>query len=201
MYLTSYFGEEITVKRSTICKLSIACAVLCGIIGGISVAPIVVSIILAIVAFICLLLCVIVYIFGGIIWLFTIGKVNVFGFASSLSGFGIGLFNFIGPVANFSFNYITPIAGGIALCVGVLGIILSAVGISKANKRQQQNNELPAPSTASEDGQTADTAKKKHKKKTEKGVCVASLVVCIVFSVIAAIAIAVAVIAVNAAWV
>ena len=180
------------MKRSTLCKLSIACAVCCGIIGGASVAPIVVSVILAIVAFLCLLLCVLVYIFGGLIWLFTIGKVNVFSFASALSGFGLGLFNFIGPVANFSFHYITPIAGGIAIGIGVLGIILSSIGISRAKK--QQPEELPAPVETDEQ---ANGSKKKAKKKTEKGACIASLTVSIVFTVISIIAIAVAAIAVN----
>lgn len=193
------------MKRSAICKLSIACAVFCGIIGGISIAPVVVAAIFALVALICLFGCVIVFIAAIFVWLFSIGQANIFNYASMLADWGLGLFNFIGPVAKFSFTYITPISGWIAIGIGVLGIILSSVGISIAKKQSSQtelqSNSLGANTvTVSDDGtQEADTAKKKKvkKKKSDKAACTASLVVCIVFSVVAVIAMLVASLAIT----
>ena len=187
------------MNRSTICKLSIACAVCCGVISGLSIAPLVVAAIFALVAFICLLGCTIIFIVGMFVWLFSVGQANIFGYASTLADFGLGLFNFITPVAKFSFTYITPIAGWIAVGMGVLGIILSSVGISIAKKQQPQTelqgNPLGASYSLSTYGAPgASTDKKQHvkKKKTNKGACTASLVVCIVFSVVAIIAICLA---------
>ena len=194
------------MDRSKICKASIAFAVCCAIICGVAIAPLIVSIILALVALICLLCCVLVFIIGGFVWLFTVGQVNIFDFGRSLADFGLGLFNFMSPVAQFSLNYITPIAGGIAIGLGILGIIFSSVGISRAKLQKQssetdESGQLP-PSTATTDVEAADTDKKKiKKKKTEKGACVASLAVSIVFSVLAIIAIAASVIALSAGWI
>lgn len=188
-------------KRSAVCKLSIALAVCCAVICGVAITPLIFSAAIALIALICLLCCVLVVIFGLFIWLFSAGQVNVFGFATSLADFGTGLFNFISPVAKFCFNYVTPIAGWIALGVGVLGIIFSSVGISAANKNQPkaevvENREVPE-SLAPTNGEGEGGKKKAKKKRTEKGACVASLVVCIVFSVLATLSIAVAAVAVK----
>ena len=190
------------MNRSTICKLSIACAVCCGVIGGISIAPVVAAVIFALIAFICLLGCVVVFIAGLFVWLFSFGQANIFNYASILADWGLGLFNFITPVAKFSFTYITPIAGWIAVGIGVLGIILSSVGISKAKKQAPQaetaiqSDALYAPSYPVADDEASDrnTGKKKKvkKKKTDKGACTASLIVCIVFSVVALLAVLIA---------
>ena len=184
------------MEKSAVCKLSIAFAVCCAVICGVSIAPLVLAAIVAIVALVCLLICVLVVIFGFFIWLFSVGQVNVFGFATSLADFGVGLFSFISPVANFSFNYVTPIAGWIALGFGVLGIIFSSAGISAANRQKpkkdvSENREISA-SLSTAQGEDGGKKKKAKKKKTAKGACVASLVVSIVFSVVAVISIVVA---------
>lgn len=206
------------MNRSTISKLSIACAVCCAVICGIAIAPAIMAIILALFALLCLVGCVLILFAGMFVWLFTIGQTNIFGYATSIADFALGMFNFIAPVAKFSFTYITPIGGWIAVGIGVLGIILSSVGISKAKnqpaKIEVQDNLIDAPATrVTADGTfdtpiyvprqetpTEDTGKKKKtkKKKTDKGVCVASLTVSIVFTVIALISILVAAFALSA---
>ena len=191
------------------CKLSIAFAVCCAVICGISIAPLVVAILLALFAFVCLVICLLIYIGCAFVWLFSIGKANIFGYASSLAHFGFGLFDIVSPLANFSFHYITPIAGGIAVAVGILGIIFSSVGMSRANNQMPQDanqgNYYNAPQyPATMYGVpmvNPDAQKKGKKKKTDKGVCVATLTVSIVFSVIAVIAIIVAALVVHVFYV
>ena len=207
------------MTRSTLCKLSLAFAICCALICGISIAPLLVAVILALVALLCLLVCVLIYIVGGFVWLFTIGTANIFSYATSLSDFGLGLFNIVSPVAQFSFHYLTPIAGGIALLFGIIGIILSSVGKSRASLQAAEQetpsyeqdpyqyldaeDEEPAYDTPYED-ETEEAVqeeqgkkRKKKKQKTEKGAYIASLAVSIVFSILAAIAILVAVVAVK----
>ena len=215
------------MKKSAITKLSIALAICCAIICGIAIAPLMVSLIFALVALICLVGSVLILFVGAFVWLFTVGQTNIFGYATGAANFGLGLFNFIVPIANFSFHYLTPIAGWVAVGFGVLGIIFASIGISKAKKAaqtaaQDELNEEPAsfdgadelaeesapfeetdelseePSDAIIDEPVSDKKKKKKKKiKTEKGACVAALAVSIVFTVVALIAILVAFVAVT----
>ena len=137
------------MKKNAISKLSIACAVICGIAGAVAITPGVVAIIFALVAIVCALVGILVLIFGALIWLFSVGQVNIFGFALSLFDFCGRIFAFLEPVTNFSCNYITPIAGWVAMGVGFLGIILSSVGISKAKDEPKyellQQNVATAP--------------------------------------------------------
>ena len=194
------------MKRSAICKLSIAAAVCCGVICGVAIIPLIVAGIFALFALLCLLCCVLIFIAGLFVWLFSVGQANIFGYANSLAGFGTGIFNFITPVAYFSFVHITPVAGGIALGMGILGIIFSSVGIAKAKKANAQlaQAELTAEASAlpaeADETPEVDTGKKKKrakKRKTDKGACAASLAVSIVFSVVAVIAMIVAAIVVS----
>ena len=194
------------MERSALTKLSIAFAVLCAVICVISIAPLAVAFVFAIIAFICLLLCVLILIIGGFVWLFTIGQVSIFDFGFMLSDFGLGLFNFVGPVADFSFHYLTPIAGGIALFLGILGIIISSVGISKAEKQNAEEkalkslsevSALPQEINSTPEDTSGKKKKRKRKKKTNKGLCIASLAVSVVFSAVAIIALIAAVIAVT----
>ena len=200
------------MKKSVICKLSIALAICCAVICGVAIAPLAVSAVFAIVALLCLLVSALIYIVGLLVWLFSIGKVNILSYGSAPANFGFGLFNLITPVAKFSIDYITPIAGWIAFGVGILGIIFAAIGIAKAKKQVAQaspqenlpeeeaipkaENELPAEAAMPEAAQEAPEEKagkrKKRKKKTEKGACGAALGVSIVFSVVALIAVLIA---------
>ena len=198
-------------KKSALCKASIAFAVICAVICGVAIAPLLAAGVFAIVALLCLLACVVVFIAGLFVWLFTIGQSNIFGYASSLADFGLGLFSFVPPVAWFSFHYLTPIAGGVALGAGILGIVLASVGMAKAGKRAPQveaqvpleevafpEATLEEPLPASEPvAQSAPKKKKAKKKKTERGACIASIVVCSVFSAMALIALIVAFVAVT----
>lgn len=120
------------MKKNAISKLSIACAVICGIAGAVAITPGVVAIVFTLVAMVCAVVAILILFFGAIIWLLSVGQVNIFGFALSLFNFCGWIFAFLEPVTNFSCNYITPIAGGVAIGVGILGIILSSIGISKA---------------------------------------------------------------------
>lgn len=191
------------MKKSTICKISLALAICCAIICGISIAPLVASAAFAIMAFICLICCAVVAIAGVFAWLFSAGEINIFSYVGIIAEFGFGLFTFVSPIARFSVHYLTPIAGGVALALGVLGIILSSISISRAKKLSQTENSDGNPESFAlpeerQETQTANGGKKKaKKKKTEKGMSIASLVVSIVFSVVAVIAIIVAVIAVQ----
>lgn len=199
------------MKRSTLSKLALAFAICCAVVCAIAIAPVVIAAIIAIFTFFCLLCCVVIIIAGLFVWLFTIGQVSIFSYGTAIAEFAIGLFDFITPIAKFSFTYITPIAGGIAIALGVFGIIFASIVIAKANKQitetgnQAESIEEPAPAeesvlpaTASETSEAEPKKKKKAKKqKTEKGSGVASLVISIVFTVVAAIAIVVAVFAVS----
>ena len=191
---TSIFKDGYKMNRSKICKFSIALAVCCALACGVAIAPLIASVAFAVVAFICLLCCVIILFVGIFVWLFTAGQTSIFPYASKLADFATGLFSFVSPVARFSFDYITPIAGGIALGLGALGLIVSSVGISRAK------NSLPSDEIQDEPVYPEETdgkKKKVKKKKTEKGECIASLAVSIVFSVVALIAIIIAVIGKN----
>ena len=189
------------MRKSLICKLATACAICCGVAFGIAIAPLVVAALLAVVALICLLGCVVIFLAGLFVWLFTIGKSTIFPFARAAANFGLGLFSYVKPVAAFSCNYITPIAGWVAVGVGVLGIVLAAIGIAKASKQSAQAVQGEQP-FAPEPMQTYDaagmmqpapvSAKKAKKPKTEKGACIAALTVCIVFAVLSLIAVLVA---------
>ena len=191
------------MKRSVICKLSIAFAVCCGVICGIAIAPLVIAGVLAIAALICLLGCVVIYLVGLFVWLFSFGRASIFGYASSAANFGLGLFSYVTPVAAFSCQYMTPIAGYIAIGAGILGIIFASIGLAEA-KKQAPQPQLPeeqsiipdiykvAEETEEEQEEPAEKKKKAKKKKTAKGVCAASLAVSIVFTVLAGIAIIVA---------
>ena len=193
------------MKKSAICKLSLAFAICCAVICGIAIAPLVVSAVFAIVAFLCLLACVLIFIAGLFVWLFSFGQSSIFDYASTTADFGLGLFNFITPVAEFSFHYITPIAGWVAFGVGVLGIIFASVGLAKAKKQIPQvewQGELPDAPIVTDTAEAIPTEKpgkkqKKKKNKTEKGTCIAALVVSIVFAVVALIAVLVAALAVT----
>ena len=198
-------------KKSALCKASIAFAVICAVICGIAIAPLLAAGVFAIVALICLLGCVVIYLVGLFVWLFTIGQSNIFGYASSLADFGLGLFNFVPPVAWFSFHYLTPIAGGVALGAGILGIVLASVAIARAGKRPPQeewqtpSEEVAFPEATLEEPvanpePAADPnpkKKKAKKKKTERRACIASIVVSSLFSALAFIALIVAFVAVT----
>ena len=188
------------MNKSTLCKLSIACAICCAVICGVSIAPLVAAGILAVVALLCYLACAVLFLVGFFVLLFSAFQASIWPLASSVGEFGTGLFGFVSPIANFSFNYITPIAGWVALGVGIVGIIVSSIGISKANKQIPQQEApsepiaAPANPTDTVAYGTANNGKKvkKKKQKTEKGVYIATLVVSIVFSVVAIIAVIVA---------
>lgn len=186
------------MKRSAICKFSIACAVCCGIAGGVAVAPIVVGGVFIVVELLLVLACLVILLGGAFAWLFSAGAVNIFGYGTAIYDFGLGLYHFVIPVSKFTFTYLTPIAGYVALAVGVLGIILSSVEIDRAKKQipkaELQNNVSYEPATPIEADSMAeapDNNKKKH-PKTDKRVCVATLVVCIVFALAAIFALIVA---------
>ena len=189
--------DLIMESKSALTKLSIALAVLCAVICIVSIAPLVAAIIFVLVTLICLLGCLIILFVGAFVWLVTAGQTNIFGYATDIANFGMGLFNFITPIANFSFHYLTPIAGAIALFVGIVGIVISAVGISKAKKQTNQVETQDIPSATDLVSETNNGKKKLKKKKTNKGACIASLVVCCVFSAVAIIALIVAVVAVT----
>lgn len=171
------------MKKSNLCKLSIACAVCCGVVCGVAVSPLVVVCVLALVALICMLMAALVIIAGFFVWIFSGTKVSIFGYAATIADFAGGLFSHIAPVANFSFRYLTPVAGWIAVALGVLGIVISSVAISKPKKN------LPQETTETDQDDQVGTGKKKKKKRTEKGICKASLIACIVLSLVALIAV------------
>ena len=180
------------VNRNVITKFSIALAVICAVICVVSIAPLAVALVFALVTLLCLVCCLLIYIVGGIVWLLSVGQANIFRYATALADFGLGLFNFITPIAQFSFHYLTPIAGGVALFVGIVGIVVSSVGISKA-KEDAQLQLQSVPEEADLAQEEGDGKKKKaKKKKTNRGACVASLIVCSVFSAVAFAAIVVA---------
>lgn len=191
-------------NKSALTKFSTALAVLCAVICIVSIAPLVAVVIFALVSLICLLCCLIILLIGAFVWLVTAGQTNIFEYATALSNFGLGLFNYITPIANFSIHYLSPIAGGIALFIGIVGIIVSAVGISKANRQKaliesQSSSPAAAEVFVSTDlTQETNSSKKRGKrKKTSKGACVSSLVVCCVFSAVAILVIIISLVAVT----
>ena len=199
-------GRMIVMKKSVICKLSIALAICCAVVCGVAIAPLAVSAVFALVALCCLLVSALIYIVGLLVWLFSLGQANILGYGATPANFGMGLFNLITPVAKFSIDYITPIAGWVAFGFGILGIIFASVGIARAKKHMALSSphdnlpeETAMPEAESEaPGEKAGKRKKrKKKKKTEKGACIAALVVSIVFSVVALIAVLIAAVTGN----
>lgn len=186
-------------NRSTICKISTGFAICCGVLCALAVAPLVVAAGFAIFAFLCLLCCVLVLFAGIFVWLFTVGQANIFHVGTGLANFGTGIFHFIGPVTKFSFAYITPTAGGIALAFGILGIIIASVELYREKHQPAEDGTAPesapeAPALPEEpDGQAAPAKKKKTKKrKTDTQVCVSALIANIILSVIAIVVLIVA---------
>ena len=184
-------------NKNALTKFSIALAVICAVICMISIAPLAVAIVFALVTLICLLGCLLILFGGALVWLVTAGQTNIFGYATTLSDFALGLFNFMSPIADFSFHYLTPIAGAVALFVGIVGIIVSAVGISKAKSQSAQVKVDGIPSVTDLTPTANGGKNKAKKKKTNKSSCIASLVVCCVFSAVAFLAIIVALVAVT----
>ena len=190
------------MNKSTICKISSAIAVCCGVLCGIALAPLVLLCLFLLVALVCLLCCALIFMIGIFVWLFSAGQASIFPYGTALANFALGLFRFISPVADFSFTHMTPIVGWVALGAGLLGIIVSAVGISKTKKRLSgrevqdtpampaETNEKPTVfSTPIYEMQPIHANRKKTKmKKTDRSVCVTSLVVCILCSVLAVVA-------------
>lgn len=188
------------MKLRVITKICMALAIACGVLFGISVAPLLVAGVLAVFTLICLLIAVLILFAGLFVWLFTAGKTSIFGIGANVASFGTNLFSYIQPVTDFSFTYFTPVVGWIAFGAGALGIVLSVVGLVTAGRSQQSESAaVPAEADAvapTEEPLQASSGKRKKtkrkKKKTDRGVCIGTLVACIVLAVLAVIAVAVA---------
>lgn len=201
------------MNTTKITKFSTALAIICAVTCGIAIAPLIILAIFALVGLLCLLICLLIYLLGGILWLITLSGVDIFPVATAISDFAKSLFDYIGPIAQFSCFYITPYAGYAAIAAGVLGIIVSAVALARARHETEQEPDTSAESSVgasssggifnpysvyNAEGKAVPEKKEKGKKnkkprakkaKTLKGACIASLVVCIVFTVVAVAAI------------
>lgn len=184
------------MKLRVITKISIASAIVCGILFGVSVAPLLAAAAMAVFTLICLLICLVILIAGCFVWLFTVGKTNIFGSGIKVANFGMNTFTYINSVTEFSFTYFTPIVGWVAFGVGIVGIVLCIIALATAGKAVPQAEEVHAadvPATAEEVPQTVSDGKrgklKRKKKRTDKGACVGALVACIVLTALALVAV------------
>lgn len=180
------------MKLRAITKVSIAFAIACGVLFGISVAPLIAAAAMAVFTLVCMLICLVILIAGCFVWLFTVGKTNIFGSGIKVANFGMGTFSYINSITEFSFTYFTPIVGWVAFGVGIVGIVLCIVALATANKALPQVEDT-APSEEV-DGATdaARIKRRKRKKRTDKGACVGALAACVILTALALIAVFVA---------